>query len=56
MLCIHGKIDNLNMAHKFIHDIDVATVLGDIEYIIKLLDTSREKSPTLCSFNCKFIK
>ena len=41
------KLINLNMAHKFIHDIDVATVLGDIEYIIKLLALTPNKQPSV---------
>ena len=41
------KSINLNMAHKFLHDIDVATVLGDIEYLIKLLALTPAKQPSV---------
>ena len=40
---------NLNTAHQFIHDIDVATVLGDIDYLIKLVAFQTDKSPTVFS-------
>ena len=43
---------NLNTAHQFIHDIDAATVLGDIDYLIKLLALPTENSPSvLCTSN-----
>ena len=38
---------NLNTAHQFIHDIDVATILGDIEYLIKLLALPTDKLPSV---------
>ena len=37
----------LNNAHQFIHDIDVATVLGDIDYLIKLLAMPTDKAPSV---------
>ena len=40
------KLINLTMAHKFLHDIDVATVLGDIDYLIKLLALTPNKQPS----------
>ena len=44
---------NLNTAHQFIHDIDVATVLSDINYLIKLVALSPNKSPSVFSIsNC----
>ena len=39
----------LNTAHQIIHDIDVATVLGDIEYLIKLVALPANKSPSVLS-------
>ena len=38
---------DLSIAHKFIHDIDVATVLGDIDYLIKLIALSPNKQPSV---------
>ena len=40
---------NLNTAHQSIHDIDVATALGDIDYLIKLLARTANKSPSVYS-------
>ena len=56
-LAIHHKngrrimniANDLNIAHKFIHDIDVATVLGDIDYLIKLVAFQRNKQPSVFS-------
>ena len=38
---------NLNTAHQFIHDLDVATVLGDIDFLIKLVALPTDKSPSV---------
>ena len=38
---------DLNNAHKFIHDLDVATILGDIDYIIKLVALVPSKQPSV---------
>ena len=42
-------LNNLNTAHQIIHDMDVATVVGDIEYLIKLLALPTTKSPSVFS-------
>ena len=57
-LAIHHKncrkfiniLTDLNMAHKFIHDIDVATVIGDIAYLIKLVALQPTKQPSILSY------
>ena len=56
-LAIHYKncrrfmktVTDMNIAHKFIHDIDVATILGDIDYLIKLVALPMNKQPSILS-------
>lgn len=54
-LAVHHKncrrfinvLTDLNLANKFIHDIDVATVVGDIPYLIKLVSFHPNKKPSI---------
>ena len=56
-LAIHHKncrrflniLTELNIAHSFIHDIDMATVLADIDYLIKLVALPPNKQPSVFS-------
>ena len=56
-LAIHHKncrrfmniLTELNIAHSFIHDIDMAIVLADIDYLIKLVALPPNKQPSVFS-------